>query len=184
MHNGYFKGFAGLRDPRNLADFRLDKVFVTVITCLGLLIKEEIAEMLEFNLKWFIVLLINFLALIYILNLILFRPLVKLFTERDNSIRGALETAKEMNQQKDDALAAMNRDLKAAVSKSNELFEAMRKEGLDRQKEILEKANSQAHDLIEKAKAEVKTEAGNARKKLRADVEKFSDEIVKKLVGA
>ncbi len=139
--------------------------------------------MLELN-KWFFVLLLNFLVLLYVLNIILFKPLVKLFTEREDSIKGSLDAAKEMNQRKEDAVAAMNRELKEAVSKSNEIFESSRKEGLQRQKEILEGASTQAHDFIVKAKAELKTDAENARQKLRADVEKFSDEIVKKLVGA
>lgn len=139
--------------------------------------------MLELN-RWFFVLVLNFLVLLYVLNIILFKPLIKLFTDRENSIEGSLEAAKEMNRRKEDALAAMSRELKEAVSRSNELFETMRKQGLERQKEILEGANKHAHDLIAKAKGELKTEAGNARQKLRADVEKFSDEIVKKLVGA
>lgn len=139
--------------------------------------------MLELN-YWFFVLLLNFLGLLLALNFILFKPLIKLFTERENSIRGALEAAGEMNQRKEDALAAMSRELKEAVSKSNEIFEISRKEGLRSQKEILEGASKQAHDFIVKAKAELKTDAENARQKLRADVEKFSDEIVKKLVGA
>lgn len=139
--------------------------------------------MLELN-YWFFVLLLNFLVLLYVLNIILFKPLVKLFTEREDSIKGSLDAAKEMNRRKEDAVAAMNRELKEAVSKSNEIFDTWRKEGLQRQKEILEGASTQAHELIVKAKAELKTDAENARKKLRADVEKFSDEIVKKLVGA
>jgi F-type H+-transporting ATPase subunit b len=138
--------------------------------------------MLEFN-KWFFVLLLNFLVLLYVLNIILFRPLLRLFTERENAIKGSLDAATELNKRKDDAVAAMNQELKAAIGKSNELFETIRKEGLERQKENLEGANKQALDLIGKAKAELRTESDKARQKLRADVEKFSDEIVKKLVG-
>lgn len=139
--------------------------------------------MLELN-KWFFVLLLNFLVLIYVLNIILFKPLVKLFTDRENTIKGALDAAKEMSQKKEDSMAAMNRELKEAVGKSNEIFESSRKEGQQRQKEILEDAGKRAQDLIGKARAELKTDAENARQKLSADVEKFSEEIVRKLVGA
>lgn len=140
--------------------------------------------MLELNLKWFFILLLNFLGLVYILNIILFRPLIKLFTDRENAIKGSLDAAKEMNRKKEEAIAAMDRELKDARNKSNEIFEKLRKEGMSRQKEILEGAGKHAHDFIEQAKAELKGEAEKARQRLRADVEKFSDEIVKKLVGA
>ena len=138
--------------------------------------------MLELN-KWFFVLLLNFLVLLYVLNIILFKPLLKLFAERDNSIRGALEVAREMTQRREDAAAAMDRELKETVRRSNEIFEAMRKQGLERQKQILEEANRHAHDHIARAKGELKGETEKARQRLRGDVEKFSDEIVKKLVG-
>jgi F-type H+-transporting ATPase subunit b len=140
--------------------------------------------MLELNLKWFFILLLNFLGLIYVLNIILFRPLVKLFTDRENAIKGSLDAAREMNRKKEEAITAMDREIKEARNKSNEIFESLRKEGMSRQKEILEGANKQAHGLIEKAKAELKGESEKARQKLRTDVEKFSDEIVKKLVEA
>ena len=138
--------------------------------------------MLELN-AWFFVLLLNFLALLYILNIILFRPLLRLFQERDNTIKGSLSAAKEMDAKKEDALARMNRELLDARNRSKEVFERLRKEGLSRQKEMLKAAGTHAHDLIEKAKGELKSEAEKARQKLRSDVEKFSDEIVRKLVG-
>ncbi len=139
--------------------------------------------MLEFN-KWFFYLLINFLVLIYLLNIILFKPFVKLFGERENSIKGSMDAAAEMKKKKDDAITAMNNELRAAVAKSNEIFEETRKKGLERQKEILDGANKQALELIGKAKEELRAESDKARQRLSSDVERFSDEIVKKLVGA
>lgn len=140
--------------------------------------------MLDIIPKWFIVLVINFLVLIYILNIILYRPLMKIFKERDNSTKGSLEAAREMDRKREEGISEMNRELKEARRKAGEIFENMRKEGMNKQKEILEGANGEAQSLIEKARGELKTEAENARKKLHADIDAFSDEIVKKLVKA
>lgn len=138
--------------------------------------------MLELN-KWFFVLLLNFLALLYILNIILFKPLLRHFKERDDAVNGSLSAAREMNARKDEALAAMNRELRDARGRAKEIFETVRKEGTQKQKETLEAANKQAQDLIEKARAELKAESEKAQQTLRSDVERFSDEIVRKLVG-
>lgn len=139
--------------------------------------------MLELN-KWFFVLLLNFLILLYFLNIILFKPLIKLFNDREESISDSLNAAKEMDKRKEEAISALDRELKEARKGASEIFENIRKEGLNRQREMLEGANKQAHDYIVNAKAELKTEAERARQRLRSDVEKFSEEIVKKLVGA
>ncbi|MGD1074861.1 MAG: ATP synthase F0 subunit B [Thermodesulfovibrionales bacterium] len=138
--------------------------------------------MLELN-WWFFVLLLNFLALIFILNGILFQPMLRLFQNREDSLQGALKAAKEMQAKKEEALLLMNRELQQARNRAKEIFESLRKEGMSRQKEVLDAANKDAHDLIGKAKEELKAEAETARKRLRSDVEKFSDEIVRKMVG-
>ncbi len=140
--------------------------------------------MLDIVPVWFVVLLLNFLGLLYVLNIILFRPLLKLFKEREAATKGSIDEAKEMDRKKEEAISEMNRELKEARIKANEVFENMRKEGAGKQKEMLEEAGKQAQTLIEKARAELKAESDKAKQKLHSDVEAFSDEIVKKLVKA
>lgn len=139
--------------------------------------------MLELN-KWFFVLLINFLGLLYILNKILFRPLLKLFKERQDSINGALGSAKDMSQKKDEAIAKLNKDLAGARDKAKEAFESLRAEGGNKQRELFSGAETEASGMLQKARTELRAEAEKARQSLRADVDKFSDEIVRKLLKA
>jgi len=138
--------------------------------------------MLDFT-GWFFFLVVNFLLLVFILNIILFKPFLKLFKERDDSIGGALNAARDMDKKREENLAMMQQELREARNKSKDIFESMRKEGLNKQKEMLEEASQKARGLIERAREELKSEVERARQKLRADVDKFSDEIVKKLVG-
>ncbi len=138
--------------------------------------------MLELNIKWFIVLAVNFLVLLYLLNVILFKPLLKLFEEREKNTKGAFEIAQEMTKKKDDAIAALNKELASARDKASSSFEAMKAEGVNIQKEVFSKAEAEASDLLEKARTELRAETEKAKAKLRADVDKFSDEIVRKLI--
>lgn len=138
--------------------------------------------MLELN-KWFFVLLLNFLVLLFILNIILFKPILMLFKNREGTIRDSLNAAKEMERKKEEAILRMNRELLDARNRAKAMFENMRNEGMNRQKELLEGAGKQSHGLTEKARAEIKAEAESARQRLRSDVDRFSDEIVRKLIG-
>ncbi len=140
--------------------------------------------MLDIELKWLIVLLVNFLVLVYILNLLLFRPLLALFKERETSVKGALEAAKEMDRSREEGLEKMTRELSAARHKANDAFERLREEGLASQKAVMSDAEAEAAAMLLKAREELKTEAERARSALRADAEKFSEEIVRKLVKA
>ena len=138
--------------------------------------------MLEFN-AWFFVLLANFLVLLYVLNLILYRPLIRVFEEREGSTKGFLAKAKEMEEQRKLAEEDMRKALSEAAAKAREEFEARKAEGLGRQQEMMARAGQEASGIAEKARQELRAEADKARSALRADVERFSEDIVRKLVG-
>ncbi|KAF0145849.1 MAG: F-type H+-transporting ATPase subunit b [Nitrospirae bacterium] len=140
--------------------------------------------MLELQVKWFLVLLVNFLVLIYVLNILLFKPLLRLFKEREDNVNGALGAAKDMNQKKDETIAKLSRELTDARNKAKGTFEALRGEGASLQKEAFSKAEAEAADILQKARQELKAEAEKARQALKSDVDKFSDEIVRKLIKA
>jgi F-type H+-transporting ATPase subunit b len=137
--------------------------------------------MLEFN-QWFFVLLANFLILFFILSAILFKPLAKIFKQREEATIGAMNEAKTLNEKKEQAIAKMNAELLAAKNNAKQIFDSLREEGLLKQKEILSKAEAEASEMLEKAKRELQEEVQNARTALRADIDKFSEEIVNKLV--
>lgn len=139
--------------------------------------------MLEFN-QWFFVLLANFLILFFILSAILFKPLARIFKDREEATTGALNEAKTLNERKDEAIARMNAELLAAKNNAKKIFDSLREEGLTKQKEIIAKTEAEASEMIEKAKRELQEDVQRVRAALRADIEKFSEEIVNKLVKA
>ena len=140
--------------------------------------------MLNIEIKWFIVLLVNFLVLVYVLNIILFKPLLRIFKEREEGVKGSLDAAKEMDRKKEEGLATMNKELAEARQKAKDVFEKLREDALGKQKSLLSDAEAQASAMLRGAREELKAEAEKARVSLKADAEKFSDEIVRKLVKA
>jgi len=140
--------------------------------------------MLDIDKFWLLVLTANFLGLMYILNIILFRPLLKVFQERENTIKGSIDAAKEMNSRKEEGIERMNKEISDARGKAKEVFESNRNAGVEVQKKLLSDAEATAAGMLQKAREELRTEGEKARKSLKADIEKFSDEIVRKLVNA
>lgn len=136
--------------------------------------------MLEFN-NWFFVLMVQFFILMFILNSLLFKPMMELFRQREQATKGALEEAQMMNEKKEQALAQMNADLANAKAQAKQIIAALREEALAYQREVVSSAEKEAVQMIEKARAEIKAETEKARAKLREEVEKISDEIVTKL---
>ena len=139
--------------------------------------------MLEFNVS-FLVMAINFFVLLLVMNSILFKPLLKIFKEREATVKGDLNAAKDMNNRREENIAGLNRELAEARNKAKEVFESLRAEGLQRQKEVLMSAEAEATATLEKARSDIRAEVDKTRTALRAEIDKFSDEIVRKLVKA
>jgi F-type H+-transporting ATPase subunit b len=137
--------------------------------------------MLELN-KWFFVQLANFLLLIIILNIILFKPLLRIFKERDEGINGALNKAKSMDKEKDNVMAQIDAKLSEGRTRAKTTFEELSNEGMEVQKQALTAAQNEAAVLNNNAKAELGSAVEKARVSLKSDIEAFSKQIVEKLV--
>src|SRR3989304_610404 len=109
--------------------------------------------MLDINI-WFFVLALNFLALLFILNIILFKPLLKIFKEREDTVKGSLDAAKDMANRGEESIARLNKELAETRNKAKDVFEALKAEGLQNQKEVLSKAEAEASETLDKARAD------------------------------
>jgi F-type H+-transporting ATPase subunit b len=139
--------------------------------------------MLELN-KWFFAQLANFLLLLILLNIILFKPLLRLFKERDAGINGALESAKSMDKEREGVMAQIDAKLSEGRTGAKTAFEELSRQGMEIQKEALTAAQNEAAGLNKSAKDELGAAMEKARVSLKSDVEAFSKQIVEKLVKA
>lgn len=139
--------------------------------------------MIDINV-WFFVQLANFLILLFLLNTILFKPLLKIFKERRDSIEGSIEEARNLTAKKDEGLSRFNQELAGARVKAEEVYNSLRHGGIAEQKEIIGAAQDESLKEIENAREEIRAESAKARSQLDKDARVFSDEIVKKLVKA
>lgn len=139
--------------------------------------------MLEVN-GWLFVQFANFMILLFLLNTILFKPLLKLFKERDDNTKGALDSASAMDREKDDVFAQIEDKLSGARTEARSIFENLSNEGLEVQKSSVQSAQNESIDINKKAKAELEAATDKARNALKSNIEAFSKQIVEKLVGA
>lgn len=137
--------------------------------------------MLELNV-WFLVLMVLFISLYFILNAILFKPLLNVFREREKAIEGSIEEADEMKHERESKLEEFKRGMAEASHKSKAGFNTLREEGLAKQRDLVEAASKEAQGMIEAARKELKAESEKARSSLKGDAEKYSDSIVEKLL--
>jgi F-type H+-transporting ATPase subunit b len=138
--------------------------------------------MLEIN-GWFFAQLANFLLLLIILNAILYKPILRIFKERESSTTGFLEDAKSMDSDKDELMAQIDAKLSDARNSAKSIFESLSEEGKAAQKQTVGSAQNESVDINKKARDDIEAATDKARASLKADIESFSKQIVAKLVG-
>ena len=139
--------------------------------------------MLEIN-YWFFAQFANFILLLLILNKILFQPMLRLFKERDDRTRGALEGAKALDKEKDTLMENIEKKLAGGRAEARTIFEELSSEGMGLQRSEVESAQNEAVEINRKAKAELETAVAQARASLKSDIDTFAKQIVERLVGA
>lgn len=136
--------------------------------------------MVEFN-SWFFVLVANFLILLVALNAILFKPVLGLIKERQRIKNDSLSEANALMEKKDKALQQLKSEMAAVQMKAKEIYAKIRQEGLDKQHEFIAKSHEEAMKRLNSALIEISGEVDKATAALRGDIDKYSDEIVRKL---
>jgi F-type H+-transporting ATPase subunit b len=143
---------------------------------------REITPVINLNFTLFIQ-LINFLALLFILNAILYKPVIAKLREREARIKQDQEQALELEQkvlvqenQHQQELA--NARQTAAQEKGQLLAEAKKKES-----DILAKSRSEATKIIDDMKAAIQTEATEASEALKAQMTPLAESIAEKILG-
>lgn len=127
--------------------------------------------------------LANFVVLIFVLNAILIKPMMKHLAERDDKIGSSHDQAKANAQKAENLLAEYEAGLADARMKASHAYNSIQQEGLAEQRTKLADAREKAQEMMAKAVAEINAEAGKARKTLEAEMEKLPKDIASKLLG-
>ena len=127
--------------------------------------------------------IINFVFAIWVLNLLLYKPIRKILKQRKEKVDGlelSIETSAKDAREKDEAFAAGIKEARAkGVEKKNVLVQ----EGADEEKSIIADINQKAQAELAQIRETIKKEADAARDSLRKEVDSFADQISEKILG-
>jgi len=127
--------------------------------------------------------MVNFLVLLFLLNLVLYRPIRNVILERKAKIgtlgSGVEKASADLEKQKDD----YKEGLKQARGEGLKQKEVFIEEASAQEKEIISRINQKAQANFAQIKAQVAEETEQARKALEAEVEVYAKTIGEKILG-
>ena len=127
--------------------------------------------------------IVNFLFAIWVLNVLLYRPIRKILTQRKEKVDGlelAIETSNNNVKEKDDAFAA---GIKAARAKGLNEKGALLQQAADEEKSIIADINRKAQTELTQIREQIKKDAEVARQSLQSEIDDFANQISQKILG-
>ena len=130
-----------------------------------------------------IIQIVNFLFAIWVLNVLLYKPIRKILTQRKEKVSGlelAIETSNNDVRKKDDAFAA---GIKEARNRGFKEKDALLQQAADEEKSILDDINRKAQAELTQIRDQIKKDAEVARVSLQAQIDDFANQISQKILG-
>jgi len=125
----------------------------------------------------------NFLLLLLLMNIFLYKPIRKIMTRRNkeiNSLEGTIEGYQNRSDQDEEDIAEGMILARKEGHREKETFKA---QGLEVEKGVLQKASFSAEEKIGNAKQEIDNKIVDVRKTLEDQVASFSEELAEKILG-
>ncbi|MFV9690501.1 MAG: ATP synthase F0 subunit B [Desulfobacteria bacterium] len=125
----------------------------------------------------------NFLLLLFLLNLVLYRPIRRILNERKEKIAGFEENIVDLTQKAEKTkkeFADRINDAKAAGFQKKETLKA---EGEGEEKQLVGKIQQEILGEMESVRSQIVKDVENVRNTLKKDVDTFSHVIAEKILG-
>ncbi len=125
----------------------------------------------------------NFIFAIWVLNLLLYKPIRKILNQRKEKVDGlelSIETSAKDAREKDEAFGA---GIKEARSRGVDKKNALVQEAADEEKSIIAGINQKAQAELAQVHEKIKQEAEVARDSLQKEVDSLADQISEKILG-
>jgi len=127
--------------------------------------------------------MVNFLALIFILNLLLYKPILGIIDKRKKRLQDTEEGIRQLQQSVEERMAAYEEKLRLAKLEALEKKNEIIKEGADVAKGLLETARSEIPAMMEQFHGELSREISEAKNILTNQSRRISVDIAEKLLG-
>jgi F-type H+-transporting ATPase subunit b len=127
--------------------------------------------------------ILNFLVLVFLLNMVLFRPIRKILRDRQARLAMFEEDISGLGNNRQGILGDVDEQLTAARREGLGLRENLRLEGSQVESSLLEQVKKEVDAEWTKVEAKIKKDVAKAREALRTQAQDFAASLATKILG-
>lgn len=125
----------------------------------------------------------NFLFLLFILNIFLYKPIRQILSQRREEIDSFAGMIGEFEDKSAQSKKALEENMAGARKEGLKEKEALKGEGSDQEKGMLQEATTEASEKLDQARDEISASLVSARQTLEKELALFSRELAQKILG-
>jgi F-type H+-transporting ATPase subunit b len=141
-------------------------------------------EQLGIDGRWFLSQLVNFIVLLIILQRFLYKPMLKMLTDRQERIRESMDYAERVKKEAERAERDYAKRVDAADQEAAAIITAARQMAKDEAEKIMAAARVDAERLMQQEKQKVEYERKRAMDDARKDVEDLALKAAERVLGS
>lgn len=126
----------------------------------------------------------NLIVLIWLLNKLLYRPILKFMEERNNRIQGMIDEAQSDRAKAKELAAEVERELARIRKESKDMLRQAREEAHQERSRLIEEADKERDAILEGAQREIRLQVEKAKLELRGGIAELAIEIAQQVIGS
>lgn len=124
-----------------------------------------------------------FLISLYILNKLIFQPLLTVWDRRESLTQGTVDEARKLTDEADNIIAQYETKLDEAREQANEQRAELRREGQVEAEKMISSAREDAQKQIEGHRNKLETEIKDVKSKIEPQIQILAKDISNRIVG-
>lgn len=125
----------------------------------------------------------NFVLLIIVLNVILYKPIRQILIERKRKIQGYEEGIEAIQRDASESEQSFQAKISEARQQGVQQKEALKQTGQEEEKRLISEINQKAQAELEAVRAQIAKDAEDVRRGLEKEIGVFSGTIAEKILG-
>ncbi len=139
----------------------------------------EFLEKLGIDIKLLIAQIINFGVLLWLLNILLYKPLIKKLEERAKRIKEIEEGKKEIERKKEEMKKQEEEIIQKTKEKAKEILKEAEKISKEEREKILERTEKEVRQILKEAREKAELEAKKIKEREREEILNKAKEILR-----
>ena len=124
------------------------------------------------------------LVALYVLNALIFKPLLGLLDRREQLTKGTVEEARELTEKAENLISDYKQKIDDARAEANEKRAEIRREAQLISEKMISEARDESHASLESFKSDLDTQVADIKTKIKPEIENLAKEISDKVLGA